>query len=150
MTGFLTGSNRDGLGGNGHPERRARQLFAAARGKAGPVRRLGVFIVVVALLMQPGLALGDQPVEVVSAAHVARIKDSTSVEGIRDNMLIGYGLVVGLAGTGDKQQTIFSVQTLGNMLQRVGVNMQNHSSAKYCGGVCHRDAAALCTAGVAD
>jgi len=62
------------------------------------------------------------------AAHIARIKDLASVEGIRDNQLIGYGLVVGLNGTGDKQQTIFSVQTLANMLQRMGVNVQGQIS----------------------
>lgn len=107
---------------------RARQSFAIAPGRAIPLRRLGVFIVAVAMLMQPCVALADQPIEAVSSAHVARIKDLTSVEGVRDNMLIGYGLVVGLAGTGDKQQTIFSVQTLGNMLQRVGVNVQNQIS----------------------
>jgi len=60
--------------------------------------------------------------------HIARLKDLSSVEGIRDNQLIGYGLVVGLAGTGDKQQTIFSVQTLGNMLQRMGVNIEGQIS----------------------
>jgi len=59
------------------------------------------------------------------ALHVARIKDLTSVEGIRDNQLVGYGLVVGLNNTGDKQQTIFSIQTLGNMLQRMGVNIKS-------------------------
>lgn len=53
----------------------------------------------------------------------ARIKDLTSIEGIRDNQLIGYGLVVGLNGTGDKQQTVFSTQTLANMLQRMGVQV---------------------------
>src|SRR5438132_9258052 len=72
-------------------------------------------------------ALAHQPDSALSA-HVARIKDVTTVEGIRDNQLIGYGLVVGLAGTGDKQQTIFSVQTLGNMLQRMGVSIQNQIS----------------------
>ena len=60
--------------------------------------------------------------------HVARLKDITEIEGIRDNQLIGYGLVVGLNGTGDKQQTIFSVQTLGNMLQRMGVSIQGQIS----------------------
>jgi len=60
--------------------------------------------------------------------HVARLKDLSTVEGIRDNQLIGYGLVVGLAGTGDKQQTIFSVQTLANMLQRMGVNIEGQIS----------------------
>jgi len=68
----------------------------------------------------------DQPAAVTPATlHVARIKDLTTVEGIRDNQLVGYGLVVGLNGTGDKQQTIFSIQTLANMLQRMGVNIKS-------------------------
>ena len=71
----------------------------------------------------------DQPAATPPVAqHVARVKDVTTVEGIRENMLIGYGLVVGLNGTGDKQQTIFSIQTLGNMLQRMGVNIKNQIS----------------------
>ena len=49
------------------------------------------------------------------------IRDITSVEGVRDNMLVGYGLVVGLARTGDSQQTYFTVQTLANAMQRMGV-----------------------------
>ena len=51
----------------------------------------------------------------------ARLKDLVTIEGVRDNQLIGYGVVVGLAGTGDTQQTIFSNQSLTNMLQRMGV-----------------------------
>lgn len=50
-----------------------------------------------------------------------RLKDLVSLEGVRDNQLIGYGLVVGLHGTGDRQQTVFSVQSLTNMLQQLGV-----------------------------
>ena len=42
----------------------------------------------------------------------ARIRDISSVEGVRANPLAGYGLVVGLNGTGDRQQTLFPVQTL--------------------------------------
>ncbi len=45
------------------------------------------------------------------------------MEGVRDNQLLGYGLVVGLAGTGDRQQTIFSAQSLANTLQRMGVTV---------------------------
>src|SRR5690348_15441077 len=52
-----------------------------------------------------------------------RIKDLASIEGVRDNQLIGYGLVVGLPGTGDRQQTVFSVQSLTNVLQRMGVTV---------------------------
>jgi len=51
----------------------------------------------------------------------ALIRDVTSVEGIRDNPVLGYGVVVGLKNTGDKQQTLFTNQTLANILQRMGV-----------------------------
>lgn len=52
-----------------------------------------------------------------------RLKDLVSIEGVRPNQLIGYGLVVGLSGTGDSQQTFFSAQSLTNMLQRMGVSI---------------------------
>src|SRR5512146_1696680 len=52
-----------------------------------------------------------------------RLKELTSVEGVRDNQLVGYGLVVGLAGTGDRRQTVFSAQSLTNMLERMGVTV---------------------------
>jgi flagellar P-ring protein precursor FlgI len=53
----------------------------------------------------------------------SRLKDLAALEGVRDNQLIGYGLVVGLAGTGDKRQTVFSAQSLTNMLERMGVSV---------------------------
>jgi len=49
------------------------------------------------------------------------IRDITSIEGVRENMLVGYGLVVGLNRTGDTQQTYFTVQTLANAMQKMGV-----------------------------
>jgi len=52
-----------------------------------------------------------------------RLKDLVSIEGVRDNQLVGYGLVVGLNGTGDKRQTIFSAQSLTNLLTRMGVTV---------------------------
>lgn len=52
-----------------------------------------------------------------------RIKDVASVEGIRDNQLVGYGLVVGLRGTGDSQQAIFPYQTLVSALQKMGITV---------------------------
>jgi flagellar P-ring protein precursor FlgI len=52
-----------------------------------------------------------------------RLKDLVSVEGVRENQLIGYGLVVGLAGTGDRRQTLFSAQSLTNLLERMGVTV---------------------------
>lgn len=56
-----------------------------------------------------------------SEPHKVRLGDITTVEGVRDNLLIGYGMVAGLKGTGDSQQTVFSVQTLSNLLQKMGV-----------------------------
>jgi flagellar P-ring protein precursor FlgI len=55
------------------------------------------------------------------AAGAARIKDIASLQGAVDTPLIGYGLVVGLNKTGDKRQTVFSAQTLANMLERFGI-----------------------------
>jgi flagellar P-ring protein precursor FlgI len=55
--------------------------------------------------------------------HKVLIRDVVSVEGIRVNSLMGYGLVVGLKGTGDKQQTYFTIQTLASILQRMGVEI---------------------------
>ena len=53
----------------------------------------------------------------------ARLKDLAGIEGVRENQLVGYGLVVGLAGTGDRRQTLFSAQSLANMLERMGVSV---------------------------
>ena len=51
------------------------------------------------------------------------IRDVTQIQGVRDNQLVGYGLVIGLTRTGDTQQTFFTVQTLANTLQRMGVQI---------------------------
>jgi len=52
-----------------------------------------------------------------------RLKELVSLEGVRDNQLLGYGIVVGLNGTGDKRQTLFTTQSLTNMLQQMGVTV---------------------------
>jgi flagellar P-ring protein precursor FlgI len=58
-----------------------------------------------------------------SYAATARIKDIVNIEGVRDNQLVGYGLVVGLAGTGDSlNNSPFTKQSLQAMLERLGVN----------------------------
>ncbi len=57
------------------------------------------------------------------APRQARVKDISSIEGIRDNQLVGYGIVVGLQGTGDSQQTTFPIQTLAATLLRMGVSV---------------------------
>ncbi len=57
-------------------------------------------------------------------ARAERLKDLAAVQGVRDNPLIGYGLVVGLDGTGDQTtQTPFTVQSLSNMLARLGITI---------------------------
>jgi flagellar P-ring protein precursor FlgI len=58
-----------------------------------------------------------------------RIKDIADVEGVRDNQLVGYGLVVGLPGTGDRLRTaIFTRQSLVGMLERLGVNTRDNET----------------------
>ena len=59
------------------------------------------------------------------AAASSRIKDVAHFTGVRNNSLAGYGLVIGLKGTGDKQQTIFTQQSLKSMLDRFGINLDN-------------------------
>jgi flagellar P-ring protein precursor FlgI len=73
--------------------------------------------VAVALLFTSGWSLADESV------HTALVRDIATIEGVRENALFGYGLVVGLKGTGDRQQTVFTIQTLANVLQRMGVQI---------------------------
>jgi len=63
------------------------------------------------------------PVSNQPADAGVRLKDLVTIEGVRTNQLVGYGLVVGLNGTGDRQQTLFSAQSLTNLLQRMGVSV---------------------------
>jgi flagellar P-ring protein FlgI len=56
-------------------------------------------------------------------AEAARVKDVAAWEGVRENQLFGYGLVIGLNGTGDKRQTVFSAQSLANALEKLGVSV---------------------------
>ncbi|QCI24979.1 flagellar basal body P-ring protein FlgI [Buchnera aphidicola (Rhopalosiphum padi)] len=63
-------------------------------------------------------------ISLCSFTYAEKIRDLTSVEGIRDNQLIGYGLIVGLDGTGDQStQTPFTNQSLHNMLSQLGVTI---------------------------
>jgi flagellar P-ring protein precursor FlgI len=61
-----------------------------------------------------------------SKASAVRIKDLAAIKGIRHNQLIGYGLVVGLDGTGDKVGTTFTVQSLVNMIERMGIHVDEN------------------------
>ncbi|MDE3106435.1 MAG: flagellar basal body P-ring protein FlgI, partial [Acidobacteriota bacterium] len=57
-------------------------------------------------------------------ARAMAIRDLVSVQGVRSNQLVGYGLVVGLSGTGDQAtQVPYTTQSLLNMFQRLGINL---------------------------
>jgi flagellar P-ring protein precursor FlgI len=78
-------------------------------------KRLAAGIVAALLLAPP------------AAAQQVRIKDIADVEGVRDNQLVGYGLVVGLNGTGDRlRSAVFTRQSLVGMLERLGVNTRDN------------------------
>ena len=57
-------------------------------------------------------------------AHAVRIKDITDIKGVRENHLVGYGLVVGLEGTGDSDDSLFTIQSLASLLEKMGVTVQ--------------------------
>ncbi|MFY9561129.1 MAG: flagellar basal body P-ring protein FlgI [Terriglobales bacterium] len=68
------------------------------------------------LLLTSLNASATEPVQI-------KIRDLATVEGVRENPLIGYGMIVGLAGTGDRRQTVFTTQTLASVLQRMGAQI---------------------------
>lgn len=85
------------------------------------VRIAGRFCPAVGLTLL--LTFVAQPLPAEPAGHLARIKDVATIDGIRDNQLVGYGLVVGLRGTGDSSQTVFPAQTLLSTLERMGITV---------------------------
>ena len=96
----------------------AAKAFASANPRARQYRPW-LLRLALALLLAPGLA----------AAQSVRIKDIADIEGVRDNQLVGYGLVVGLAGTGDRLRTSpFTRQSLVGMLERLGVNTRDQET----------------------
>ncbi|MBJ7309167.1 flagellar basal body P-ring protein FlgI [Rugamonas sp. CCM 8940] len=83
-----------------------------------PFKRLGL-----AAATTLGLLLASAP------AGAERLKDLASIAGVRQNQLLGYGLVVGLDGSGDQTtQTPFTVQSIVSMLQQLGVNLPQGTS----------------------
>ncbi|OLL29289.1 flagellar biosynthesis protein FlgI [Burkholderia sp. SRS-W-2-2016] len=74
-------------------------------------------------------ALACAALPLAAPAHAERLKDLAQIQGVRDNPLIGYGLVVGLDGTGDQTtQTPFTTQTLANMLANLGISINNQAA----------------------
>lgn len=77
------------------------------------LRNLAVIILCLALFVLAGAA----------PANAVRLKDIASFSGMRNNELVGYGLVVGLAGTGDGTTSEFTIRSLTNMLEKMGVSV---------------------------
>ena len=87
------------------------------------MRRAPLYIRLAVLAV--GAALAGAPAPVLA---FSRVKDLTDVQGIRENMLVGYGLVVGLNGTGDSLKNApFTQQSIQTMLERLGVNTRGET-----------------------
>jgi flagellar P-ring protein precursor FlgI len=84
-----------------------------------PLQISGRFIRIVSffLVVANGILL-------MPAANAARIKDIADIKGVRQNQLVGYGLVVGLKGTGDSDDALFTIQSLASLLEKMGVTVQ--------------------------
>ncbi len=76
-----------------------------------------VLVWMIIIFVLPSYALGE----------VVRVKDITEVEGVRGNQLLGYGLVIGLSGTGDSQNSLFTNQALSNMLEKMGITVNSQA-----------------------
>lgn len=74
-------------------------------------------------IFQLRLCLFLMAILLMPTVQAERIKDMASIAGIRINQLVGYGLVVGLNGTGDKTGTAFTEQSFRNMLMQLGINI---------------------------
>jgi flagellar P-ring protein precursor FlgI len=87
------------------------------------MRRAPLYIRLAAVVIGAAIAAAPGPVLAFS-----RVKDLIEVQGIRDNMLVGYGLVVGLNGTGDSLKNApFTQQSIQTMLERLGVNTKGET-----------------------
>lgn len=84
-----------------------------------PLHISGRFIRIVSLFLV--LASG---ILLMPDANAARIKDIADIKGVRQNQLVGYGLVVGLEGTGDSDDALFTIQSLASLLEKMGVTVQ--------------------------
>lgn len=93
-------------------------LDGARTGGGGARRRDGVLVLLLA-----GVLLSAAP------ARATRVRDLARFDGVRDNQLVGYGLVIGLDGTGDKRTTGFTLRTMSNLLESMGVTMRPEEMA---------------------
>jgi flagellar P-ring protein precursor FlgI len=100
----------------------SRRISGASAGYSRNFEKAALTLVLILFLLCERLSHS----EVVG--HLARVKDVATIEGIRDNQLVGYGLVVGLRGTGDSSQTVFPAQTLVSALERMGITVPQTGS----------------------
>jgi len=104
------------------PQTPAAGLPAASR--AARAARLQVWVGIVQASLLWGALAGALAALLPTPAHAARIKEIAAVQGVRSNALTGYGIVVGLDGTGDQTtQTPFTTQSLNAMLQQFGITV---------------------------
>ncbi|MCX8111073.1 MAG: flagellar basal body P-ring protein FlgI [Syntrophorhabdaceae bacterium] len=96
---------------------RSKNIWFACKAKA--VTPLGAILCVILLAVYLLF-----PVD----SYGARIKELGYIDGVRPNQLIGYGLVIGLNGTGDKANTIFTTQSLANMLEKMGIRVDPNAT----------------------
>jgi flagellar P-ring protein precursor FlgI len=101
---------------------KSRRISGASAGYSRNFEKAALTLVLILFLLCERLSHS----EVVG--HRARVKDVATIEGIRDNQLVGYGLVVGLRGTGDSSQTVFPAQTLVSALERMGITVPQTGS----------------------
>lgn len=92
-------------------ESKSLEWTGSAIGVAWFIALITVFVIGIGLLFPRG-------------ADAARLKDIASFSGVRTNELVGYGLVVGLAGTGDGTSSTFTMRSMSNMLEKMGVEAQ--------------------------
>jgi flagellar P-ring protein precursor FlgI len=79
----------------------------------------GFFIMIAALAL-----IAASGIFLIPDADAVRIKDIADIKGVRQNQLVGYGLVVGLEGTGDSDDSLFTIQSLASLLEKMGVTVQ--------------------------
>ena len=108
------------------PEQEVRGMRSGERGWTGRWAR-GV-VGLAAVIAASGWGTSGVAAQAAPPAQLARVKDVATIEGIRDNQLVGYGLVVGLHGTGDSSQTVFPAQTLISALERMGITVPQTGS----------------------
>jgi flagellar P-ring protein FlgI len=78
------------------------------------MHKIGTTIIGIALIACAGWS---------NVAHAVRLKDIAEINGVRKNQLVGYGLVVGLDGTGDGKKAVFTLQSMASMLEKMGVTI---------------------------